>query len=216
MHAINHAITALAIKKAAPKIPLVPLLISVQTMEVLWVGLHFAGIEWTEVDEVVTSVANVHLAHMPWSHSILTTALVALVFGVIGLRVWKSWPIAAALAAGVASHIVLDLALHAPDIQLAPGMAETKYGLGFYGSAPAVAWALELAYGLIIWRLVGGGKGLLALIVLFNAAAFTSYMPFIGGESSETPMEFARFVGIQIAVTLPLIWVLAPKWMRGQ
>jgi len=215
MHAINHGITALAIKRAAPNTPLAPLLISVQAMEMLWVGLNFAGIEWSVLDEGATSVAGVHLAHMPWSHSLVMTGLVAGVAFFIGQKFWRQWSIAIALATGVISHIVLDLLLHAPDIQIAPGMGDPKFGLGFYGSMPAIAWGLELAYGLIIWRMVGGGKGLLALIVLFNAAAFTSYMPFVGGEMQDTPMEFARFVAIQIAVSLPLIWVLAPKWMRG-
>ncbi|MBN4046662.1 hypothetical protein JYU02_01545 [bacterium AH-315-P15] len=214
MHAVNHAITALAIKKAAPAAPLAPLLISVQTMEILWVGFHFAGLEWTEVADSARSIADVSLAHMPWSHSVLTTALVAVLFGIMAKLIWKRWVIALALAIGVLSHIALDLLLHAPDVQMVPWISEPKYGLGFYGSAPAIAWVIELAYGLIVWRMAGGGKGLLALVVLFNAAAFTSYMPFIGGEMNPNPMDFARFVGVQIAVTLPLIYFFAPKWMR--
>ncbi len=214
MHAVNHAITALAIKKAAPATPLAPLLISVQTMEVLWVGFHFAGIEWTDIADGARSIADVSLAHMPWSHSVFMTALVAALFGLTGRLIWKRWVVALALAAGVLSHIVLDIAIHAPDVQLVPWIAEPKYGLGFYGSAPVVAWLIELAYGLIIWRMVGGGKGLLALVVLFNAVAFTAYMPFLDAEMAPAPLGFAGFVGVQIAITLPLIYFLAPKWMR--
>jgi len=215
MHAVNHAITALAIKKAAPAAPLASLLISVQAMEMMWVGFHFAGVEWTEVDEGATSVAGVHLAHMPWSHSVAMTGVVALIAAIAGFAIWKRVGIALALGVGVASHIMLDLLTHAPDIQLTPFMADPKYGLGLYGAVPAIAWLVELGYGLFIWRLVGGGKGLLALILLFNAAAFTSYMPFVGGAMNPDPMAFAQFVAIQIAITLPLIYVLAPKWMRG-
>jgi len=216
MHAVNHAITALAIKKVGKSAPLAPLLISVQTMEILWVGFHFAGVEWTEVGENVRSIADIHLAHMPWSHSVLMTGIVALIFAAIGLMIWKRATIALALAAGVFSHIALDLLTHAPDIQLAPFMADAKYGLGFYGSAPVIAFVIEVIYGLAVWRWVSGGKGLLALIILFNAAAFTSYVPIIGGEMNDDPMAFAQFVGIQIAVTLPLAYFLAPKWMRAR
>lgn len=215
MHAVNHAITALAIKKAARPAPLAPLLVSAQAMELLWVGFHFAGVEWTEVDEGARSVAGVHLAHMPWSHSIVMTGVVALVFAIAGYAIWKRWIVALALGAGVLSHIALDLLTHAPDIQIAPFMPDPKYGLGFYGALPAVAWLIELGYGLLIWRWIGGGKGLLALVLGFNALAFTSYMPFVGGVLNPDPMAFAQFVAIQIAVTLPLTYVLAPKWMRS-
>jgi len=213
MHAVNHAITALAIKKVAKPVPLAPLLLSVQAMELLWVGFHFTGIEWTTIDEPARSVANVHLAHMPWSHSMLMTGMVAVLFAFAGYALWKRWIVAAALAAGVLSHIMLDLLTHAPDISIAPFLSDPKFGLGFYGAMPVVAWVIELGYGLLIWRFVGGGKGLLALVLLFNAAAFTSYMPFIG-EMNPDPMAFAQFVGVQVALTLPLTYVLAPKWMR--
>lgn len=221
MHAVNHAITALAIKKLAKPAPLAPLLISVQTMEILWVGFHFAGFEWTEVGENVRSIADIHLAHMPWSHSVLMTGIVALIFAAIGLMIWKRATIAQALATGVFSHIALDLLTHAPDIQLAPFMGDAKYGLGFYGSAPVIAFVIEVIYGLAIWRWVGGGKGLLALIVLFNASSFTLYMPFLpfspfmGDVSAYTGVQLAGIVAIQIAVTLPLVYFLAPKWMRA-
>lgn len=216
MHAVNHAITALAVKKVAKPVPLAPLLISVQAMELMWVGFHYAGIEWTTIDTPALSVADVHLAHMPWSHSLATTGAVALVFVLAGLMVWRKWIVALALAAGVLSHIALDLLTHAPDIQIAPFLTDPKYGLGFYGAMPIAAWIIELGYGLLVWWWVRGGKGLLALVLLFNAAAFTSYMPFIGGEMNPDPMAFAQFVGIQIAITLPLMYVLAPKWMRSQ
>ncbi len=215
MHAVNHAITALAIKKAAKPVPLAPLLLSVQAIELMWVGFHFTGIEWTTIDTPALSVADVHLAHMPWSHSLAMSGLVALVFAVAGLLFWRKWIVALALAAGVLSHIALDLATHAPDISIAPFLSDPKYGLGFYGALPAVAWVMELSYGLLIWWWIKGGKGLLALVLLFNAAAFTSYMPFIGGEMNPDPMAFAQFVAIQIAITLPLTYVLAPKWMRA-
>jgi hypothetical protein len=189
-------------------------------MEILWVGFHFAGLEWTEVGENVRSIADIHLAHMPWSHSVLMTGVVAALFAVLGILMWKRMTIALALGAGVLSHIVLDLLTHAPDIQLAPFMGE-RYGLGFYGAAPVIAFFIELAYGLAIWRWVGGGKGLLALILIFNALSLTFYMPFLpfspfmGDVSAYTGIQLAGIVAVQIALTLPLTYFLAPGWMRA-
>jgi len=45
MFAINHAATALIVKKRHPQVPLVWLLISVQFVEIVWVLFNFLGIE---------------------------------------------------------------------------------------------------------------------------------------------------------------------------
>lgn len=47
MFAINHAATALIIKKEFANVPIIWLLISVQFMEMVWVLLNFLGIERT-------------------------------------------------------------------------------------------------------------------------------------------------------------------------
>jgi len=75
MFAINHAATALVIKRAYPSVPIAPILISVQAMEFAWVALNYLGIERTTTEPVIRSVADLHLAHMPWSHSALTARL---------------------------------------------------------------------------------------------------------------------------------------------
>ena len=46
MYAINHAATALLLKKKAPAAPLWPLLVSVQLVELLWVLFNYIGIEY--------------------------------------------------------------------------------------------------------------------------------------------------------------------------
>ena len=72
MFAVDHAATALLMKRLSPTAPLVPILISVQAMELAWVGLNYLGIERTTTEAAVHSVADVHLAHMPYSHSVGT------------------------------------------------------------------------------------------------------------------------------------------------
>lgn len=72
MFAINHAATALVIKKVYPDVPPVRILISVQFMELIWVFLNFLGIERTTTESKVTYVGDVHLEFMPYSHSVAT------------------------------------------------------------------------------------------------------------------------------------------------
>ena len=75
MFAINHAATALVIKKRFPTVPMIWLLLSVQLVELMWVILNYLDIEETSTEESVRSVADIHLAHMPFSHSIQTRRL---------------------------------------------------------------------------------------------------------------------------------------------
>jgi hypothetical protein len=45
MFAIDHATTALLVKRRFPSAPMMPLLLSVQAMELAWVILNYLGVE---------------------------------------------------------------------------------------------------------------------------------------------------------------------------
>ena len=83
MFAINHAATALLVKKQFPEKPIIPLLLSVQLMELLWVGLNLSGIERTTTEPTVRSVSDLHLAFMPYSHSVVMSLAYAVVAWVL-------------------------------------------------------------------------------------------------------------------------------------
>jgi hypothetical protein len=63
--AVDHAATSLLLKRRYPTAPMVPLLLSVQAMELAWVLLNYLGLERTTTEPVVQSVADIHLAYMP-------------------------------------------------------------------------------------------------------------------------------------------------------
>ena len=50
MHAMNHAITALALNKKFNYVPLAWLLVSVQLMELLWIAFNWLGLEYISVE----------------------------------------------------------------------------------------------------------------------------------------------------------------------
>ena len=77
MFAINHAATGLIIKKIYPDVPMAVILVSVQLIEILWVVLNFLGVEKTTTENRVKSVSDVHLEYMPFSHSVVSTAVLA-------------------------------------------------------------------------------------------------------------------------------------------
>src|SRR5512147_1658025 len=74
MFAVDHSATALLIKRRFPSVPMTALLVSVQAMELAWVALNYLGVERTTTEAAVRSVADIHLASIPYSHSVATAA----------------------------------------------------------------------------------------------------------------------------------------------
>jgi hypothetical protein len=207
MFAINHAATALLIKKAFPDVPIAPILISVQVDEISWVILNFLGVEKTTTEDTVKSVKDVHLAYMPYSHSAIITAGAAVAaWSVIGFGL-NAWHMGIAVALGICSHLVLDLISHARDIVIAPFLAGKKFGLGLY-EKPAVAFVVETAYGIFCWWIYGGGKTLFWIILLFNLANGSFFLKAVSGPErflAHRPKWITAVVALQIVVTAVLV-----------
>ncbi len=213
MFAINHAATALVIKKKYPQVPLVILLLSVQLMEILWVTLNYLGIEFSTTEETVSSVLDVHLTHMPYSHSVLSTIIVALIAWLIISKGFKKQLLAVATSVAISSHIILDLLTHTPDIVLAPFMELEKLGMGLY-AIPLMAFLVETLYGITCWWIYKGSKSLLATIIGFNLANVTFFSTVIVGPEqllANQPMLLTSLVLFQIVITLVLVGLLSKQ-----
>lgn len=215
MFAIDHAATALLVKRRFPSVALVPLLLAVQAMELAWVALNYLGVERTTTESTVRSVADIHLAYMPYSHSVGVALMASLVAWLVIERAFGRAALGRAVGVGILSHLVLDLLTHAHDIVLWPGLASPKLGLGLYDAAPFAAFILELVYGIICWRLYRGGRGLLALIIAANLANLPLLAPAIPGPAHYLAGRaglVVTLVFVQIVVTLVLVGILArPK-----
>jgi hypothetical protein len=221
MFAINHAATALLLQRQFPEQPIVPLLVSVQLMEILWGILNLLGIERTTTEPAVHSVADVHLAYMPYSHSVASSLALALLAWLALHGVFHRAKLGIAVAIGIVSHLVLDLVTHARDIAVAPGLESIKLGLGLYSALPIGAFFLELLYGFLCWRLYQGGKALLVIILLFNAANLSFLSPAVPRPESllaNRPTALVLVVLVRIVVTLFLVGFYSrrplPPYMR--
>lgn len=214
MFAIDHAATALVVKRRYPSVSMVPLLISVQAMELAWVGLNYLGIERTTTEPAVHSVADIHLAYMPYSHSVGIAAAAAVLAWLVIEYIFGRAALGRAVGLGIVSHLILDLATHAHDIVLWPGWTIPKLGLGLYGSAPFAAFVIEVLYGILCWYIYKGRLGLLAFITIGNLANFTFLSPSISGPETYLagrPMLLVTVVFVQIVVSLVLVGVLARR-----
>ena len=207
MNAMNHAITAIGLNKKFDYVPLAWLLVSVQLMELLWIAFNWLGLEYITVESEVHTIADIHLAHMPYSHSIASAVLLA---GIAYLAFRRA---GLAIGLGILSHLVLDLITHVPDIAVVWFGWDLELGTGIYG-LPLVAFTLETLYGLAIWRYVRGSIGLLMAIVVFQLGTLSAHVTWISGiEASlaDNPGMLATGVAIQIAVTLPLVGWLSRR-----
>ena len=117
-----------------------------------------------------------------------------------------------AVGLGIVSHLILDLATHAHDIALWPGIATPMLGLGLYAAAPMVAFVVELVYGVLCWYVYKGGRGLLALVTLGNLANLSFFSPAVPGPEqymAGRPMLAVTVIFAQIVVTLVLVGILS-------
>ncbi|HET7552566.1 MAG TPA: hypothetical protein VFK04_14845 [Gemmatimonadaceae bacterium] len=214
MFAIDHAATALIIKRRYPTASIAPILVAVQAMELAWVALNFLGIERTTTDTTVRSVADIHLSYMPYSHSVgmaLGAALLAWLTIELG---FGRKALGRAVGIGIASHLVLDLLTHGHDIVLWPGLVSPKLGLGLYDAAPFVAFLVEMVYGIACWRIYRGGAGLLAVVVLGNLANLSLLSTAVPGPEvflAGRPLLLVSLVFGQIVVTLILVGMFAHR-----
>lgn len=211
MFAINHATTALVIKRRYAKVPLPWLLLSVQFVEILWVLFNYLGIEMTTTESAIDTVRDIHLAYMPYSHSLASSMLLALLAWVLVKKVCRSSLAANAVAIAILSHIVLDVFTHTRDIAVIPFLSAEKVGLGLY-AVPAAAFFVEMAYGFLCWWLFRGSKLLFVTIVAFNLANATFFFVTLKGPEvfmADHPLWIVSAVAMQIAITLTLVGVLA-------
>jgi hypothetical protein len=214
MFAIDHAATALLIKRRFSSVSMVPILISVQAMELAWVALNYLGIERTTTESTVRSVADIHLAYMPYSHSVATALGAALATWLIIEKGFRRSALGRAVGLGIISHLILDLLTHGHDIVLSPELASPKLGLGLYTAAPFVAFIVELLYGILCWRLYRGSRGLLALIFFGNLANLSFFSPGIPGPEgylAGRPLLLVTVVMVQIVITFVLVGLLARR-----
>ena len=214
MFAVDHSATALLIKRRFPSVPMTPLLVSVQAMELAWVALNYLGIERTTTNATVLSVADIHLAYMPYSHSVATVTAAAIAAWWIVERGLGRRALARAVAIGIVSHLVLDVATHAPDIALWPGSSHPPLGLGLYSAAPSAAFVVELLYGVMCWWFYRGSTALLSVLIAGNLANVSFFFAGIAGPEqflAGHPMLVVTVVLAQIVAMLILVGVFSAR-----
>lgn len=202
MYAINHAATALLIKKRQPAASMLPLLVSVQLVEILWVLFNYLGWERFSI-----SNGKLHLDFLPYSHSVFSGIVAASIsFAVINWG-YKNRKLAIAFSIGVLSHIIIDVIFHEKDIHLSPFSDTPVWGLGII-DYPLLNFAIEFMYGVFCWWYFKGSRALLIVIMVFNIIDLPMMLahgdmlnPF-----SQHPFLLPSVILFQILLTWYFIW----------
>ena len=138
---IGHWAPAL-VAAAHPKAPrLGTLFIAGQLVDWGFFGLTLAGVENMRLTPGISVMNPMDLYHMPYTHSLLGSAVWALAFGLILWLFTRNRTTALIGGAVVLSHWFLDLLVHVPDLTL--WGSPPKYGFGLWNH-PGVEMPLEL------------------------------------------------------------------------
>lgn len=144
----GHYSTALAARRIGPPVPLWHLFIAVQLVDFVWAIFIMTGVEYVSIEPGFMQASMLNLYHMPYTHSLLAGVLwsvgAGLAYGFVRSGE-KRWQAAGIIALAVASHWVLDLIVHAPDLEVYPG--GPKIGLGLWQS---LLWSQLLEIGLVL------------------------------------------------------------------
>lgn len=205
---IGHWAPAFLAAAASPRAPkLGTLFVAGQLVDWGFFGLTIVEIEKMRIEPGATAMNSLDLYHMPYTHSLLGSAVWALAFAAI-LVLWRR-DLTAALIGGavVVSHWLLDLLVHRPDLTLAG--SPPKLGMGLW-NYPIVEMPLELGLvGLCFWLYLRNTKGpvgppLILLVVLLALQAFNWFAP--EPESWSIAMSLLGFFGFGLP-TLIAVWV---------
>lgn len=139
---IGHYSTALVAKACAPKVPFWVFILAVQLVDIAWAFLVMSGIEGVRFDTSLPSNP-LDLYYIPYSHSLLATILWSggtyLLLRQFAAR-WFSHFEAMVIALVVASHWILDILVHRPDLLI---WSDLKIGFGLW-NYPVISMSLEL------------------------------------------------------------------------
>lgn len=139
----GHYAPALLLKAANPRVPLWALFVGVQFVDILWAVFVTTGIERSQIEPGFTASNGLVLESVVLSHSLVAAGLWAGLVGLVGSALLPGRFAGPFLAAAVASHWLLDLPMHTPDLPLA-GSHSLKLGLGLWNYRFA-SCALEVA-----------------------------------------------------------------------
>lgn len=208
------AFAASAITSEAPKLG--TLFIAAQLVDWAFMAFFMVGIEQARIEPGITVMSPLDLYHMPYTHSLLGTAVFAVAFAaVVGITL-RNAVAATWTAIVVMSHWVLDLLVHRPDLTLAGGEEKMGWGLWNY---PWIEIPLELGItlGAFIWFMRATKGPIVPPLILMGFMLVFQAISWFGPQPTEysiaLPLTALFAFGLLTALAY---WVGTTRWHRNE
>jgi membrane-bound metal-dependent hydrolase YbcI (DUF457 family) len=200
---VGHLALGFASKRVTPKLSLGLLLLAGLFLDAVWALAIATGLEHARIAPGITAASALDLYDYPISHSLVAALGWSLLFGGAYFAFRKDRLGAVVLAAGVASHWLLDVASHRADVPVFPH--GPYLGLGLWNSLIG-AYAVEgliLLLGVVVYARATRGRDAIgrfgfALLVLFL------FVGLVASYAGSPPNMTAVVVGTAV-LALPLI-----------
>ena len=207
---IGHFGAGFSGKKIDSRPSLGTMFIAAQFLDLLWPLLILFGVEKVTIEPNNPPFKTLDFIYYPLSHSLFTTIIWGLLFGIIYYLIKKNLKSSILLGALVVSHWVLDLIVHIPDLPLVP-WSNTKVGFGLWNSIPLTLIVEGLIFfgGVYLYfsttkpKNKKGSFGLYGLIIFL---IFSYIMSLLG--SAPPNVEAVGFAGLAMWIIVILAyWV---------
>ena len=203
---LGHFGVGFGAKAAAPKTSLGTLFLAAQFIDLLLPTLVLVGLESVAIAPGITQVTPLDFTHYPISHSLLAVLIWGVGFGAV-YYLLRRYPRGAWVCGlAVVSHWLLDLVVHRPDLQLAPGLP-VLVGLGLWNSLP-ITLIVELGIfviGVGLYVRTTAAIDRVGSIALWSLVGFL-LLVYFGGVFGEPPPNAAAFAWVGQAQWLLVVW----------
>ena len=148
---LGHYGLALAMKRAAPRVPLGTLTGAAQLADLIWPVLLLVGLEHVSIVPNANPLLRLSFDSYPWTHSLLTAGVLGALVGMAytAIRADRRGGVIVGLL--VVSHWVLDWIVHVPDLPLYPRGPRVGLGLWRSMSGTMVVEAVMFVVGVAVY-----------------------------------------------------------------
>jgi hypothetical protein len=204
---IGHFAVSLAAKHVEPRVSLGALFLSAQLADLVWPNLVLAGLERVEIDPGNTAFTPLAFVSYPYSHSLTAAVLGAAAAALIYAR-WTRRATRSAVVIGlvVASHWLLDLVTHRPDLPLT-FTGPARVGLGLWNSVAATLVVESAMFLAGLWLYLGRtrARDRAGSVGLWSLVAFLGVI-YVANAAGPPPPSATAVAGAAQALWLLVAW----------
>jgi hypothetical protein len=203
---LGHFAVSLAAKKVAPKTSLATLVVAAQFLDLLWPALIVTGVEHARIDPGNTPVTPLDFFDYPISHSLSGALVWSLLIGGVYRMLRRDTRNAIIVGACVASHWVLDLFSHKPDLPLwFTGNLKVGMGLWYSMAATLVVELGLFAGGAALYLSATRSRDRIGSIGLWGLLAFL-FIIYIANLVGPPPPNMEAIGWAGNAIWLVVLW----------